>query len=240
MDLLIISFLAGALTVLAPCILPLLPVVVGGSLGQQKRPWQPYIITGSLAVSTFAFTLLLKASTTLLGVPIIVWQVISGGIIILLGLTLLFPKFWEARTVRFNIASSKLLGKAGTQKGIGRDIATGAALGPVFSSCSPTYAFILAAILPKSLAEGILNLAAYIIGLCGVLLLIALGGQKVVGKLGGAASSTGWLKRGVAIIFILVGSAVLLGLDKDIQAFVIDHGWYAPIEQLDQALQEKQ
>lgn len=234
MELLVVSFLAGALTVLAPCILPLLPVIIGsGALGEEKRPLKPFIITGSLAVSVFLFTLLLKASTSLLGIPPTTWQFISGIIIILLGLTLLWPTIWERFGAKLNIASSKLLGKAGRQSGILRDIATGAALGPVFSSCSPTYAFILAVVLPYSAGEGLLNLAIYTLGLAVVLLLIALLGQKLVSHLGWASNPHGLFKRTIAVLFIIVGLAVLFGFDKDLQAFIIDRGWYAPIESIE-------
>jgi cytochrome c-type biogenesis protein len=53
MLLLLISFIAGILTVLAPCVLPLLPVIIGGSLsGNTKQKSRPYIIAASLAGST--------------------------------------------------------------------------------------------------------------------------------------------------------------------------------------------
>ena len=50
----------------------------------------------------------------------------------------------------------------------------GLSLGPVFSSCSPTYAIILAVILPASFLTGLLNLFAYVLGLSIALLVIAL------------------------------------------------------------------
>ena len=96
---LVLSLAAGVLTVAAPCVLPLLPIVVGGAIvqdGDERRArWRPYVIAGSLAASVVAFTLLLKATTALLGVPPQVWQLVSGGIIILLGIDLLFPALWD-------------------------------------------------------------------------------------------------------------------------------------------------
>jgi len=74
--LLLLSFVAGILTVAAPCVLPLLPVIVGGSIVRTdadtrvaERQWfRPVIIATSLAASVVIFTLLLKATTALLGV----------------------------------------------------------------------------------------------------------------------------------------------------------------------------
>ena len=91
MALLVISFLGGVLTVLAPCILPLLPVVVGGAAVGEKRRTAPFVIIGSLAVSIILFTYLLKASTAFISIPPEVWTTLSGGILFFFGLTLLFP-----------------------------------------------------------------------------------------------------------------------------------------------------
>ena len=94
MTFLVIAFFAGMLTVLAPCILPLLPVVIGSSAAARSK-LTPYIVVGSLALSIIVFTYLLKASTAFVTIPPQVWTYLSGGILALFGLTLLFPALWE-------------------------------------------------------------------------------------------------------------------------------------------------
>lgn len=238
-ELLIISFVAGAMTVLAPCILPLLPVIVGGSLSDQKTWRRPFVIASSLALSVVVFTLLLKFSTSLLGVPAQVWQVISGLIIILLGISLAAPRFWEPVGNRLNLTSSRWLGRAGQQKGLVGEIATGAALGPVFSSCSPTFAFIVAGVLPISFGQGFIYLLAYAIGLAGVLLLVALLGQKLIEHLKWASNPNGWFKRTIGIIFLVVGVFVATGLDHSLQAFLVEQGWYDPFSRFENSLLQR-
>jgi cytochrome c biogenesis protein CcdA len=235
--------MAGVLTVAAPCILPLLPVIVGGTLtvGEepQKKSWyRPLVITGSLAASVIIFTLLLKATTVLLGVPQTAWNFIAGTIVLLFGINLLFPALWEKLMVltRLNVASNQLMGESYKQKGVARDALLGASLGPVFSSCSPTYALIVAAVLPQSFAEGLLYLTAYALGLASVLLLIAVAGQSVVQKMGWLSNPHGWFRRTVGILFIVVGLAVLFGFDRDFQAYVLEKGWYDPIMRLEERL----
>lgn len=83
LSLVIVSFVAGVLTILAPCVLPVLPVILAGSL-TEKKWWYPYVITGSLAISIVVFTVLLKASTLLIDIPSSFWKYFSG--MILLGL----------------------------------------------------------------------------------------------------------------------------------------------------------
>lgn len=238
MALLILSFVAGVLTVAAPCILPLLPVIVGGTVVRdQKAVWyRPLVIAGSLAASVVAFTLLLKASTQLLGVPEVVWRIFSGVIVLLFGLNLLFPTVWDKFASKMYIGSNKLLGKSSRQKGVGGDMLMGAALGPVFSSCSPTYALIVATVLPASFGRGLIYLIAYAVGLASMLLVIAYAGQAMVKKLGWLANPYGWFRKAVGILFIAVGLAVLFGWDKSLQSYILEKGWYDPINKLEQSL----
>ena len=239
---LLIAYFAGVLTVLAPCVLPLLPVVIGGASVESddtKPKWyHPIVITSSLAASIIIFTLLLKATTVLLGVPQQVWSLISGGIVIALGVSFLVPSLWERIVIasRLQTAANGTFAAGMRKKGYLRDISMGAALGPVFSSCSPTYALIVALVLPSSFVKGIFYLAAYVLGLATVLFMLALTGSILVKKVGRLTDPRGWFKRTVGILFILVGLAVLLGIDKEIQTLILDAGWYAPIEQFEQRL----
>lgn len=238
---LLLSFAAGVLTVAAPCVLPLLPVIVGGSMvrgGDSASRYRPYVIAASLAVSVVAFTLLLKATTALLGIPPQVWQILSGVIVILLGINLIIPSLWDRVSARLRLqsASDALLSRSASRGGVAGDVFTGAALGPVFSSCSPTYALIVAAVLPVSFLEGVAYVFAYAIGLAAMLLLIALLGRGLVRRLGWLADPHGWFRRVVGILFVLVGLAVITGFDKQLQVWILDAGLYDPIEKLEEIL----
>ncbi|HEX5743840.1 MAG TPA: cytochrome c biogenesis protein CcdA [Candidatus Saccharimonadales bacterium] len=226
MILLALSFIAGVLTVLTPCILPLLPVIVGGSLGgDAKDRARPYIIVGSLAVSLLLFTLLLKASTLLIGVSPRVWTYLSGGIIIALGLTALFPGKWEQLMGRlgWQAGSQRFLGRSEHKKGPVGAILTGAALGPVFSSCSPTYAFILATVLPQSLASGVVYLIAYTIGLVSVLLVVALTGRRFISRFAWASDTHGTFRRSLGILFIALGISIAAGWEKKAEIWLVEN-----------------
>lgn len=236
-SLLVASFVAGILTILAPCILPILPVIIGGSVQARSR-LRLYIIVVSLCVSILLFTLLLKASTALLGVPQSVWQFISGVLLIGLGLFYLFPRLWQYLSLNSNasLRSEEALSQANKKEGFIGAILTGAALGPVFTSCSPTYLFIVAAILPANFAEGLIYLGLYVAGLGLVLLAVALLGARLVRRMKWSLNPHGWFNRTVGIVMILIGLIVLLGVDKSFQTFVIDNGWYAPVESIENSL----
>jgi cytochrome c-type biogenesis protein len=248
------ALVAGVLTTLAPCVLPLLPVIVGGSVaGVAGEPAaalagggvavstrrrtslatrRAVIITGSLGASIVAFTLLLKASTVLIDVPVEVWSAISGGLLIALGLVSLFPSLWERASSALSLParSGRQLSAAQQRGGLVGAVLTGVALGPVFTSCSPLYGYVVVTVIPSDLAYGLALLAAYVIGLCGTLLLIALLGQRLVRNAGWLADPHGWVRRGLGLVFVLIGVIVLMGWDRDLQAWILDHSPIAPWE----------
>lgn len=227
MALLLVSFLAGILSVLAPCVIALLPILLARSAdGQRSR--SPFFIIAGLSGSIFLFSLLIKASTLLIGIPSSTWQVISGIILVLFGLTYLFPEAWEkiAGALKFQEKANKTSGKALQKKGIKGDILLGATLGPVFSACSPTYALIVASILPATPVRGVIYLTAFVAGLASMLALISIAGSKVVQKLGWGINPKGWFKRTLGVIFLIVGILIATGLDKELLAVLVENGWF--------------
>ncbi len=227
MLLLIGSFIAGILTVLAPCVLPLLPIIIGGSVsGDLKDKRRPLIIAASLAVSLFLFTLILKATTLFIDVPPQAYTYISGVIIITLGILTLFPSVYAKVIAKLGIEqrAQATLSKGFQNKSSYRGpIIIGAALGPVFSSCSPVYAYILATVLPANFLQAMAYIIAYIIGLAAVLMAIGYYGQRFITKIKFASDPKGWFQRTIAILFILVGLLIITGYDKKFQTFVSTH-----------------
>jgi len=244
MDLLVVSFLAGILTAAAPCVLPLLPVIVGGSVlsgaddGDRRSIRHPLTIVISLAVSIIVFSLLLKVTTTLLGIPDAVWSIFAGGIVVLFGITLLSPSIWDRLVTATGIqaASNRMMNRSRDETGMKKDILLGAALGPVFNSCSPTYALIIAVTFPASFAQGFAYLVAYAAGLALVLLAISLFGRAVVDRLNWLSDPHGTFRKMIGAIFIAVGLGVIFGLDKELQAWILENGWYDPIKDVEDSL----
>ncbi len=219
-----LSFIAGILTVLAPCVLPLLPVIIGGSL-TSRSIMRPVVITLSLALSVILFTLLLQVSSQALGIPYWFWKYFSGVLVILFGLTFLFPSVWKKFSGSLNNSTQGALAQAGKRDGLSGMVLTGMALGPVFTSCSPTYGIILGTVLPQSFTIGLINLIAYALGLAFVMFLVAFLGQRIMGTLRVAANPDGWFKKAIGVLFIIVGVGLMTGYDKKFEAYLVSHGW---------------
>src|SRR3989338_5334543 len=241
MLLLLISFIAGILTVLAPCILPLLPVIIGHSITDTTPSRRRlFVVVTSLGISVILFTLLLKASSLLIDIPQDFWKWISGGIIFLFGLTMVFPNLWEkfsfANTL--SVKSNKVLTKGYQKNSVWGDVIIGASLGPIFSACSPTYFVILATVLPVSLFLGITYLFTYVLGLSLALIVVALLGERIMAKVGKVSDPRGWFKKIFGVIFIMVALAIISGYDKKLQISLLDAGFF-DVTKIEQKLLEK-
>lgn len=229
----VISFLAGVFTVLAPCILPLLPVVIGASEGgRQYVGKRALVVIGSLSISVVLFTLLLKATTLFINIPQVFWSWFSGIIIILVGIAIVFPSLWAKVPYvnKLSILSNKVVGSGYQRKSYLGDILIGLALGPVFTTCSPTYLFIIATVLPATFIVGLLYLLGFTLGLAVALLLIAYFGQSIVNALSARMDSAGRLKQIFGLLIIVVGVLILTGFDKKIETFILDSGYGATIQ----------
>jgi cytochrome c biogenesis protein CcdA/thiol-disulfide isomerase/thioredoxin len=241
MLLLLISFIAGVLTVLAPCILPLLPVIIGHSITDTSPSRRRlFVVVASLGISVILFTFLLKASSLLIDIPQDFWKWISGGIIFFFGVTMIFPSIWE----RFSFASTlslksnRVLSQGYQKNSVWGDIIIGASLGPIFSACSPTYFVILATVLPVSLVLGVVYLFTYVLGLSLALIVVALLGERIMARVGKVSDPRGWFKKIFGVVFILVAIAIISGYDKKLQISLLDAG-FLDVTKIEQILLEK-
>jgi len=90
---LLFRFLSGVVTVLSPCVLPVLPFLLTGAIGGRAQPYG--IITGFVA-SFAAFTLSLSGFVAVLGISGDALRLISAGLLLAFSLTLLTPALHAA------------------------------------------------------------------------------------------------------------------------------------------------
>jgi cytochrome c-type biogenesis protein len=172
MTLIIISFVAGLLSVLAPCVLPVIPVIFGGSLSGNtgSKAWR---IILSMMISILLFTLLLKVSSLFLNIDPAVWTWISGVIIGLYGLVLIWPQLRERFSMTLKLDRINAVADGASAKGgLRGDILLGASLGPIFSTCSPTYVLLFSTVLPINFGLALICMIVYVLGFGGFLALL--------------------------------------------------------------------
>lgn len=224
MILALLAIFAWMLTVLAPCVLPVLPVIMWWSLSDQKR-YKPLIIIGSASIFIVVFTLLLKASTALISIPDSFWWYVSGSIIVLYGITLVWPAIWEKVSQSIGLYKSHALAQKAKQKWTIRgDMLLWASLWPIFATCSPTYALLLGIIFPQSFILGTVYVILYALWFAAVLLLVTYGGRAIIKKLRRASSADWSFKKILWIILIITGILIMTGLFKTIETWLLDKG----------------
>ncbi len=224
MILVIVSFIAGAFSVLAPCILPMIPVLLARGVNANRR--SAWWVIGGLVSSIFLFSILLKSTTLLIDIPQSAWSVISGVIVAIFGVTMAFPRLWERVSERLSLRAQQGMAAAGKERGRWGDVLLGASLGPVFSACSPTYLLIVAVILPQEPLAGVGYLLVFLAGLAMALGLVAALGSGLVRRLGWSMDPDGIFRRSVGVVLIVVGVMLATGFDKSILSWLVSQGWF--------------
>lgn len=238
MILALLAIFAWMLTVLAPCVLPVLPVIMGWSLATQKW-YKPFVIIGSAWVFIVIFTLLLKATTAFITIPDSFWRAVSWTIIVLYGLTLLFPDVWTSIVNKIGGHKMHSIAHKAKQKGTVRwDILLGGSLGPIFATCSPTYALLLGIVFPQSFLLWTIYVILYTIWFVFILTLVTYGWRAIIQKLHWATDEKWWFKRILWVILVVVWIAIMAWWMKDFETRMLDQ-WFWDVTQIENTLLEK-
>jgi cytochrome c-type biogenesis protein len=221
-----LAFVAGLLSILSPCVLPILPVVLGAAASEQR--WGPAVLAVGLAISFVAIGLFAATIGYSFGLDADVFRRAAAALMIVVGTVLLVPRF-QARLALAgaplaNWGDRHLAGARGN--GVVGQLWLGLLLGAVWTPCvGPTLgaASILAA-QGRNLGAVAATMLAF--GLGAALPLAALGALSRDALLrwrarlaaGGAGARTAF-----AILLTAIGLLVLTGLDKRVETFVVDH-----------------
>jgi cytochrome c-type biogenesis protein len=228
-----VSFAAGVLTILNPCVLPLVPVVVAGA--RARDPRAPL----ALAVGFAAAFAIVGGFLASLGfdfgeAPYV--RPVAAILILLIGLALLFPALanpFEAALAPLQRLGARLQDKL-PQAGLFGDTASGVLLALVWAPCAgPTLAaaFLLAA-KGGSLAFAMLSMGIFALGAAGALLALGYGVGRLAGARRGAALATGAAGRAaLGAAFCLVAALILTGADHGLESLAVAHmpGWLTRI-----------
>lgn len=221
--LLIFAFASGLITITAPCIWPLLPIILSGaSTGGRKKPLG---ITVGIMVSFAVFTLTISYLVSIFQFDPTILRTFAVIVIGFLGLTLLIPSL-SAKLEGF---VSSLTGKAGGLLGNKGDgfiggLITGIALGLVWSPCAgPILATIATLAATKAVNFQIVIVTiVYVIGVGIPLFLFALAGNRLFTKSRFLSKYTGAIQQTFGAVMILTAFAILTNFDKTLQVKLLD------------------
>jgi len=217
------GFLAGVATVLSPCILPILPVVLSGVVGGKRRPYG--ILLGfvlSFAVFTVFATFLVKS----LGLDLDLLRYIAASVLVVLGVSLFFPQ------LQYKLNSLIKLPQSNTNSGNGfwSGFLTGTTLGLIWAPCAGP---ILAAVITLAATSQIglvsfLIVLSYALGTGLIMLIIILASRKILVKVKSLYKYLETIHKVFGILIILAGLAIATGYDRKVQTYLVDvtpSGW---------------
>jgi cytochrome c biogenesis protein CcdA/thiol-disulfide isomerase/thioredoxin len=217
--LLFVALLAGALSVLTPCVLPLLPALLAAGEGTRQRALA--IVVG--LVGTFTLSLLVLGQlVAALGLPDNVLRYASGALLVGFGLVVgITPLRERMELVASRLSSHMPRRKSRVDGGVGSGLLLGAGLGIVWAPCvGPLVAGIAASVASSAVGvEQIAQAVAFGLGMSVPLLVIVIGGQAA-----GSAIRRRVSFRTVhlvsAVVLVATGLYLLLGLDVRVNRYL--------------------
>jgi cytochrome c-type biogenesis protein len=220
-----LALLAGVLTALSPCVLPLLPIVLGTAASQHR--FGPAALALGLALSFTIIGLFVATAGFAMGLDSGVFRTVSAILLIGVGLVLLVPRLQE----QFALAAAPVSNWAGgyvdnfTPGGLAGQFGLGLLLGAVWSPCvGPTLgaASILAA-KGEDLVQVALTMLAFGIGAALPLMLIGILSREAMMRWRGKLMETGKAgKTLLGLVLIAVGLMVATNFDKRMEAILVD------------------
>ncbi|MBV7483102.1 cytochrome c biogenesis CcdA family protein [Bordetella sp. BOR01] len=218
-----IALLAGVLTIASPCVLPLLPILLGSSVERSTRLRPLFVVTGFVT----AFAGLGIALSLLSNLNESVHQAVrstSIALLVLFGLARIWPRPYDWLIARIGGPLQRvalLSGKAGNGNAGG--FLLGLSLGAVWTPCAgPVLASILVlAAKAQNVGQSSTLLMIYAIGAGIPMLAIAYGGKAIASHVGWVTRHTHRLQQGFGLLLVLTALAIHFQYD------ILAYAWIA-------------
>jgi cytochrome c-type biogenesis protein len=220
-----LAALAGVLSSLSPCVLPILPIVLGAAASEHRRG--PLALAAGLAVSFVIIGMFIATVGFSVGLTGDVFRIAAAVLMVLIGIVLLVPQFSMRLAAAGGPAGNWVEQRFGgfSTSGLGGQFALGILLGAVWSPCvGPTLgaASVLAA-KGENLGQVALTMLVFGVGAGLPLALLGSLSREALMKWRNkmlAAGSKGKMIFGA--VLLVAGTLVLSGLDKRVESFLVD------------------
>jgi cytochrome c biogenesis protein CcdA/thiol-disulfide isomerase/thioredoxin len=214
-----LAFLAGILTILSPCVLPIIPLVVGTTL--TGRTVQVVAILVGFALSFVLATVALASMLAAMGVTTSGVRLVAIVVLGLAGATIAMPALASRVSRLASLGSpvgARVIGSAPADAGLVRGLVLGSMIGLLWAPCvGPLMAAVIAsALVVGPTVEGAAVALAYVAGTAAALGLVAFGGRRAI-RMVRPAWSEG-VRRAAGLAMVVTAALVLLGVDQTLAA----------------------
>ena len=210
---LLLALFAGMPTIAAPCTLPVLPILLGASVGRRSGA-RPALIAAGFVVSFAFVALALNAVATALHFDPDALRTAGLVLLVIFGVLMIWPAAFEQITARLAGSGVALRPITAAQTNLGGFV-LGTTLGLIWTPCAgPVLGAILTAIATSpDRAHGALLLLTYTVGAALPMLGIAYGGQAISTRLRSVAPYTARLQQAFGVIVIAFALSAFLQYD---------------------------
>jgi len=221
---LLLSYLAGVLSTLSPCVLPLIPILLGSAVAAHRLG--PYALAAGLALSFAGVGLFIATIGVSLGIDQAAFRTGAAVLLIVFAVVLLSSRLQErfaAATSGLSGAGENLLSRL-TLEGLTGQFALGLLLGVVWSPCvGPTLgAAITLASQGRDLGRVAVTMTLFGLGAGTPLVAIGLLSRQALTRLRGRLLATGRLGKGLlGALMLVLGILILTGADKQLEAWFL-------------------
>jgi len=223
--LLVFSFLAGLVTILAPCIWPVLPIVLSSSIAGKKGHQRPLGITLGVILSFTIFTLAVSSIVHIFHFDPNLLRILAVIIIIFFGLMMIIPSL----STKFSLFVSKLANIFGQNTvNKGNDFLSGfvigLSLGIVWTPCAGPILATIAALASTGQVTlfVVLITFAYALGAGIPLFIVTYGGQQFIVRAKSLNKYTGRIQQVFGLVMILAAIAIYTNFDQTLQLTLIN------------------
>lgn len=217
MLLLVLAFLGGVLTMLSPCVLPVLPVLLSGSVGGAGRPLG--IVTGFVG-SFVLLTLFLASIVSALGLSADIMRWVAVALLFSFGLILAVPALHE----RFEkLTAPATQQQHSNHEGFVGGLLVGVTLGIIWTPCVGP---ILASVTTLALSGQVTAFAgavtlAYTMGVALPMLAVMLSGRRLLHR-PALLSRLGVIQQGFGVVLAVFAVGMIFGIDRTLQSALVD------------------
>ena len=225
MDILL-GYFAGLLTLINPCVLPVLPIVLASSL--QGHRLGPVAMAGGMSVAFVAIGLFVSSIGPTLGIYEDTVPRIAAVVMVLFGATLLIPRLsaaFSTATAGFASSADTALDDVNNTSLFGQ-FTGGILLGAVWSPCiGPTLgAAIALASQGGSLIQAGATMTSFALGVSTLIISIAYLARTALQRNRALMNSIAAKSRPIlGIVFILVGLAIFFNFQHKIEAWAVQN-----------------
>ena len=220
-----LAFVAGLLSTLSPCVLPIIPLVLGAAASEHRMG--PAALAAGLAISFVAIGMFVATVGFAIGLDTGVFRAFAAIVMVAIGAVLMLPSLQDRLAVAGSPIATWTEGHLGgfSTTGLRGQFAVGLLLGAVWSPCvGPTLgaASVLAA-QGQNLGQVTVTMLFFGIGAAPPLLLLGmLSREAIMNMRNRMMSVSGGVKSALGVLLLLIGVAILSGLDKTVESVLVE------------------